>query len=203
MFQHCSCSRKWVIISFIFQVIFSEDMKLKSRSLASLHVFSLWAVLPSIEGGTQVSYMSPPLNTLYLSYHQMLLILPSKSFFIISALFDILKSLLPTPCPRFIIIFHLNNCSRLPTWSVRSPYISSDDPPGICSLHYPFSNKSYPWLPLGLGKAWTGLVISQNSLTLCLHPHQPSWVLKICLALSIHVGFLNAVSLTEMSQLFA
>lgn len=124
MFQHCSCSRKWVIISFIFQVIFSEDMKLKSRSLASLHVFSLWAVLPSIEGGTQVSYMSPPLNTLYLSYHQMLLILPSKSFFIISALFDILKSLLPTPCPRFIIIFHLNNCSRLPTWSVRSPCIS-------------------------------------------------------------------------------
>lgn len=101
MFQHCSCSRKWVIISFIFQVIFSEDMKLKSRSLASLHVFSLWAVLPSIEGGTQVSYMSPPLNTLYLSYHQMLLILPSKSFFIISALFDILKSLLPTPFPRF------------------------------------------------------------------------------------------------------
>ena len=82
MFQHCSCSRKWVIISFIFQVIFSEDMKLKSRSLASLHVFSLWAVLPSIEGGTQVSYMSPPLNILYLSYHQMLLILPSKSFFL-------------------------------------------------------------------------------------------------------------------------
>lgn len=81
MFQHCSCSRKWVIISFIFQVIFSEDMKLKSWSLASLHVFSLWAVLPSIEGGTQVSYMSPPLNILYLSYHQMLLILPSKSFF--------------------------------------------------------------------------------------------------------------------------
>lgn len=203
MFQHCSCSRKWVIISFIFQVIFSEDMKLKSWSLASLHVFSLWAVLPSIEGGTQVSYMSPPLNILYLSYHQMLLILPSKSFFfIISALFDILKSLLPTLCPRF---HHLSpeQLQQTPNMVCTFSLYISDDLPRICSLHYPFSNKSYPWLPLGLGKAWTGLVISQNSLTLSLHPHQPSWVLQICLALSVHVGFLNAVSLMEMSQLFA
>lgn len=203
MFQHCSCSRKWVIISFIFQVIFSEDMKLKSRSLASLHVFSLWAVLPSIEGGTQVSYMSPPLNTLYLSYHQMLLILPSKSFFYHICFIWYFEIFTSNTVSK--VHHHLSpeQLQQTPNMVCAFSLHISDDPPGICSLHYPFSNKSYPWLPLGLGKAWTGLVISQNSLTLCLHPHQPSWVLKICLALSIHVGFLNAVSLTEMSQLFA
>lgn len=99
-------------------------MKLKSWSLASLHVFSLWAVLPSIEGGTQVSYMSPPLNILYLSYHQMLLILPSKSFFLSYLLYLIFWNLYFQHCVQGFIIFHLNNCNRLPTWSVHSPYIS-------------------------------------------------------------------------------
>ena len=114
-----------------------------------------------------------------------------------------LKSLLPTPCPRFHHHLSPEQLQQTPNMVCTFSLYISNDLPMIYSLHYPFSNKSYRWLPLGLGKAWAGLVISQNSLTLCLHPHQPSWVLQICLALSRHVGFLNAVSLTEMSHLFA
>ena len=147
--------------------------------------------------------MSPPLHTLYLAYHQMLLILPSKCLLSYSLYLIFLKFLLPTPCPRFHHHLSPEQLQQTPNMvCIFSLYISNDLPM-IYSLQYPFSNKSYWWLPLGLGKAWAGLVISQNSLTLCLHPHQPSWVLQICLALSRHVGFLNAVSLTEMSHLFA
>lgn len=57
--------------------------------------------------------------------------------------------------------------------------------------------------PLAWDQAWTVMAISQNSLTLCLHPYQTSWVLQTHLAPSRHRSSQMLYNLLEISHFFA